>query len=275
MLARKLTAASASITAGLDPDAITLIAAMTTAPDAARQQLISDHIVQLKADGVWALLDTYYVMAAHHEQASRLNWKSPGDFTLTVNGDMTFTTDRGWQGDGSTGYLDTGWIPATHGVNYTLIDASFGVYSRTNIQNNGIDMGIRFSIDTDETNLSTWPLTDSQSRYRISISRVSGKQVIWTDTNSIGFRVARRSSASAMQAIVNGSQVAQNTSSAASQLNNLSFFISARNEGGTAGDHTPRQYASAFTGAAMSEAQHAALYAAQQNGYLASVGAAV
>jgi hypothetical protein len=98
--------------ASLDPDALTLIAAMTVAPNAARRQVISDHIVALKAAGIWALLDAYWMLAAHDEQASRLNWKSPGDFTLAPAGVIAFTTDRGWQGNGSSGYLDTGWLAA-------------------------------------------------------------------------------------------------------------------------------------------------------------------
>jgi hypothetical protein len=273
MLARRLMAASGGIASGLDPDAVTLIAAMDVTPNAARQQLISDHIVQLKADGVWALLDTYYVMAAHHEQASRLNWKSPGDFTLTANGGITFTTDRGWQGDGSTGYLDTGWIPATHGVNYALNNASFGAYIRTHSETNvRTIMGARDIASTISAKMAILFSTDS------TIARVN------TDTNVnqaaissvlVGLNAGRRSAVNSQNVVRNGAIVATGTASS-ENIPIYAFYISATNNGvNPVGEFDNRPYASAFTGAAMTTAQHAALYDAQQNGYLAAVGAAV
>jgi hypothetical protein len=263
------------VVVGLDPDAITLIAAMTTAPDAARQTLISDHIIALKAAGIWSQLDTYYMMAAHHEQASRLNWKSPGNFTLVANGGITFTVDRGWQGDGSTGYLDTGWIPATHGVNYQLNDASFGVYSRTNLQQDSSDMGATAGSVTLASIIFARGLTGGAAGRLVTRinHNTQDAPAIAAVPNSTGLSVARRTNSSDHQAFKNGAEVAAATR--ASGLTTLEFYICARNGDGTPVAFSTRQYASAFTAAAMSEAQHAALYAAQQNGYLAAVGAAV
>jgi hypothetical protein len=259
------------VVVGLDPDAVTLIAAMTTTPDAARQQVISDHIVALKAAGIWSQLDIYYIMAAHHEQASRLNWKSPGDFTLTANGGITFTVDRGWQGNGSTGYLDTGWIPATHGVNYTLNDASFGVYSRTDTQGPYTDMSANSSILSRLSNVSLW---NNTGQFHTRVNQASAGNVVVGSSSSLGFYVARRTASAAQQNLRNGSVTGSNTTSSTAATER-EFFIGARNDNGAAVEFSPRQYTAAFTGAAMSEAQHAALYAAQQTGILAAVGAAV
>jgi hypothetical protein len=262
------------VVVGLDPDAITLIAAMTTAPDAARQQLISDHIVALKADGVWALLDIYYIMAAHDEQASRLNWKSPGDFTLVANGTITFTADRGWQGDGSTGYLDTGWIPATHGVNYALNDASFGVYSRTNSNESIVDMGAIESPTARLTHFALrFPVSSGDQAGMINGPLSGGPTV--AITNSTGLGAMRRIASNSQRHIRNGVDIGGNTT-ASTALGQIAFYISARNTtSGTAEFFSTRQYSLAFTGAAMTTAQHGVLYDALQNGYLAAVGAAV
>jgi hypothetical protein len=263
------------VTVGLDPDAVTLIAAMTTAPDAARQQLISDHIVALKDAGIWSLLDIYYILAAHHEQASRLNWKSPGNFTLTANGGITFTTDRGWQGDGSTGYLDTGWIPATHGVNYQLNDASFGVYSRTDVENVGVAMGARRDDLTRLLYFFPRSTADTGNRFIgfINQNGTSAPRSV-ANSNSLRMHAMRRADSASIGFLKNGSQVGT-LSKTSSALVDFPVFISGLNENGSLLAPDTRQYASAFAAAAMSEAQHAALYDAQQNGYLAAVGAAV
>lgn len=104
---------------GGDADATTLIAAMSPAPDAARQTLISDLIAGLKADGVWAKLDVLYVPAAHAQQGARLNWKDPALYALVTSGTTSFTIDRGFTTNGGTGYLDTNWKPGVNGVQYT------------------------------------------------------------------------------------------------------------------------------------------------------------
>ena len=265
-----LNAVRASAGASLDPDAATLIAAMTTAPDATRQQLISDHIVALKAAGIWSQLDTYYMMAAHHEQASRLNWKSPGNFTLSTHGTITFTTDRGWQGDGSTGYLDTGWIPSSHGVNHALNSASYGVYSRTNSQQNGFDMGAETNILFDYSRM-TLRNTSNQGRAHVNQATSFPRPSMM---DSRGLILSRRSASNAVAMFRNGSSVGGDDA-VSTGLPNVAFAISATNRAGTVVDFASKQYSLAFTAAAMSEAQHAALYAAMQNGYLAAVGAAL
>lgn len=112
-------------------EATALIARMTTTPSTGRQALIGNLIAALKNAGVWPKLDAFYVHAAHDNQASRLNWIS-SSYTEVANGTITFTTDRGWAGDASTGYLDTGFNPATaSSPNWVQNNACVGVWSRT------------------------------------------------------------------------------------------------------------------------------------------------
>lgn len=97
-----------------DTDAIALFARMAVQPSPKRKRDISMLIKALKDDGIWSRMTVLYVMAAHDEQASRLNWVSTS-FTLTAVNTPTFTTDRGWQGNASTSYLGSGYIPSTMG----------------------------------------------------------------------------------------------------------------------------------------------------------------
>jgi hypothetical protein len=252
--------------AAFDP-AITLFAAMTTQPDETRKTLISDTITALQAAGVWSLLDAVWFMAAHDEQASRLNWKAPASFTLATAGTITFTTDRGWQGDGASGYLNTGWIPAAHGVNYTLNDASFGVYSRTNSDTLVADIGCN-----DGTNRAEFFARTANSVFW-RVNNTSIGEVSRSSLNSTRLQVARRAASTGINFWQNGGQIAtQNITSSA--LVNLPVFIAARNNGGAAASFSTRQYALAFTGAGMSGAQQLALYNTAQ-AYMTAVGAAL
>lgn len=105
-----------------------LIAAMSVAPTDLRKGYIAQMIQALYASGTWAKTDVLWVQAAHDEQAGRLNWKSPGTFTLTTVNSPTFTTDRGFAGNNSSSYLQTGWDPGTNGVQITRDNAHIMSY---------------------------------------------------------------------------------------------------------------------------------------------------
>lgn len=126
--------ASGSVTItvnAIDPDAWAYVAAMTVRPAYARQTLIKDLVEDLKSAGVWTKLDCLHLLAAHHEQASRLNARAPGSFTLaatTVSSTApAFTADRGWQGGGAGatagGYLAGGFNAAV-GTNQLQQDSA-------------------------------------------------------------------------------------------------------------------------------------------------------
>lgn len=115
-------------TGGHHAEAIALIAAMATPPSSGRQQAITTCIGSLKAAGVWSKLDLLYVLAAADSQAAGLNWLNPSTFALSAVSSPTFTTDRGYTGNGTSSYLDTGWDIATNGVTATLNSAHIGAY---------------------------------------------------------------------------------------------------------------------------------------------------
>jgi hypothetical protein len=123
----------------------TLIAAMSVPPSAGRARLYDNLIRKLKNGGVWTQLDFLYIMAAHDEQAGRVELKSPGTRTLSYEGTLAagdHTTDRGFTGDGSGEYLATAFEPSTHAVAMTQDDATVGSWSVvTNTGGAGFDIG--------------------------------------------------------------------------------------------------------------------------------------
>jgi hypothetical protein len=82
-------------------------------------------LTSMKADGVWAKLDVFYVFAQDGSaQFGTLNWKNPNANQAALVNVLTFVSNGGLQGNGIDSYIDTNFNPATQGVQYTLNNAS-------------------------------------------------------------------------------------------------------------------------------------------------------
>ena len=110
-----------------------LLFSFTNKPTFTQQRNINDTVNSLIVSGLWAKHDTIWVMAAHSQQAGQINWKNPGQFTLTLVNSPTFTAFQGFAGDGATKYITTGWIASVHGQNFKLNNGASYVYDRTNL----------------------------------------------------------------------------------------------------------------------------------------------
>jgi len=68
-----------------------------------------------------------YITATDGDQDfATINWVSPGNYSLTRNGGLTFNTNSGYTGNGSTGYLNTNFNPTT--VVGTRVPNAMGAY---------------------------------------------------------------------------------------------------------------------------------------------------
>lgn len=106
-----------------------LLARMTIQPNEARKNLINNTIKALKDEGIWSKLDVFYLMAAHDNQAATLNWVKNAHNLTPVNS-PTFTTDIGFTVNSGIS-LNSNYTISTQAVNYTVSNASAGLYSRT------------------------------------------------------------------------------------------------------------------------------------------------
>lgn len=82
-------------------------------------------IVSLKSIGVWSKMDILYLFANDGDDNFRLiNYKNPGLFQATKHGvTMPSRDEYGFNGNGSSGYINTHFNPALSGVNYTSENA--------------------------------------------------------------------------------------------------------------------------------------------------------
>jgi hypothetical protein len=95
-------------------------------PSASVQVKQNTLLTSMKADGVWAKLDVFYVFAQDGSaEFATLNWKNPAanQANILVNA-PTFTSNQGFTGNGTSSYIDTNFNPATQGVQYTQNNAS-------------------------------------------------------------------------------------------------------------------------------------------------------
>lgn len=249
-----------------DPSARALFSRMSVQPSQVRKRHINRLIVQLKAAGVWSKLDALYLIAAHDAQAARLNWVQDA-FNLTAVNAPTFTADRGYAGDGSTSYLDTGFSPNPDGVHFTLNSGSLAVWSRTNLD--GADPGRIMGHTT------PWSYIQARSNFfGASVNASVGGMISVNPGTGVGlFAVSRRGSADT-EGYHNGTSVGTSATTPTSMPANSLLILAVRSGGGGAvSNHYAGEAAMGRIAAGLTDTEEADFYAAV-NTYLTALGAA-
>lgn len=202
---------------GLTTQALALFAAMTVQPSHARKALIDQTVIQpLINAGIWEKLNCLHVPAAHTSQAGRLNWITPGTYDLTaVNLDDTdFTVDRGYTGDGASGYLDSGFLPNTHGAGlFTQNDCAAFAFSLKQGQDVASAVGIVGGGGT--RNVHVYPrFTDDQAYARVNSAAYGTNMGSVTDGR--GLVVGARDGAASVRLYKGSTQIASSTQASGS-----------------------------------------------------------
>lgn len=91
-----------------------------TLPSADQQIKQNTLMASLISSGVFAKLDVLFVLANDGgSQFACINWKNPTGTKATLVSSPTFTTNLGFNSNGISSYIDTGYNAATQGVNFT------------------------------------------------------------------------------------------------------------------------------------------------------------
>jgi hypothetical protein len=112
-----------------DPDYSAILNRATalgyTLPSASVQAKQNTLLTSMKADGVWAKLDVFYVFAQDGgADFGTLNWKNPNANQANIASSPTFVSNGGLMGNGTSSFIDTNFNPFTQGVQYTQNNAS-------------------------------------------------------------------------------------------------------------------------------------------------------
>lgn len=200
-------------------------------------------ICGLETDGVGcsASLDALYIFAAVDAATYKLNLCS-SSFSLTEVGTVTFTQYTGVMTDGTTGYENTGFNPATAGGHFVQNSASLGVYDLTN------DATYNSSniIGTENANHNTIALNQLSAVAFFAINAPSNAfPVIATQQ---GAWVYTRTT-STLTTMLRNSASLSTTANVSGAMDSLNVFILATNSVGTPlFMHTTDKVAAAFIG---------------------------
>lgn len=199
-------------------------------------------LLALKHTLIWNQLDVVYVFANDgSRQFGTLNWKNPNTNQVTEHGTLTWTSNQGFAGDGSTGYLNTNFNGGLQDNN------SFGAWINSNTAETSKYLYGR-------KGAASGTRSDLTARSSSNVLQVTNNKNDWfnvTDSNQIGLWMNQRASASSFMGYKNGVSVGNLTSTSSTPPTG-NFYILARSLDNSPEGHSVAQVSMFFHGTAMS-----------------------
>lgn len=247
-----------------EADASTYFGAMTAPPTWARRRLDNWLIANLKGGSIWQVQDAVWILCQATSQAAVLNAVQRA-FDCTIVGSPVFAANQGYTGTAGAGnYLDTTYIPATHGVNLTQDNGSLGTYNRLNVTGSNVEMGAQQAA-SQRTSISA--LFGSTSFYRIN--QVSGLSVANSDTRGM-FVSNRLNSSTTMAGYKNGALAVSGSIASATRPTSKIIILGSWN-GTVQTSITINQVSLAFVGGGLTAQQVTDFYTVVQS-YMTALG---
>lgn len=237
-----------------DPDALAYFTAAGIT-DFTQKQAYNTLVLTLKSYSIYSKMFALYPFLGGTASSHKWNAINPldtdGAFRIVWNGTVTHSAN-GVQGNGTTGYGDTKFVPSTSG--FTTTNGSFGIYIRTNVAG-----GYDFSASN-----------GAGSSSQAVIARYTGDNFFVgygtlspvANADSRGLFCCVRNGASNNEGFKNGTRVINAAAGQALQTNTMT--IGADNRAGVYAEFSSRQYSLAYIGQAMSTTEQANLYTAVQ-----------
>jgi hypothetical protein len=233
----------------------------------ARMAIVNTFVGADKASGAWGLTEDYCGFWAENA-AQALTSIKQRRLATAVN-TPTFTADRDYTFNGTTSYIDTGFVPSTHAVAMTGSNMRLAVYERTN-RNGSTSIGSYVSAT--ESAFMRARQTGPAVGFQLSSAAVG---VSLPSVTSLGFTAASRTAAGVFEAYKNGVSLGTVVpASTGTTLPTSGLYVGARNNAGVASEFRSSSAGFACVGASLSSAQEAAQYAAVQ-AWATAVGAQV
>lgn len=260
------TSANTSEIVSYDADAQLYFDLCSPQPTDDRKNLYNDFIVGCKADGNYSEIDRMWIFAAEDEQNALISLVingagNLGDHTEIVGiSSPAYVTDRGYTGNGSTSYLDTNYNPSADHVKYTQNSGSHGTYTRTDVNESKVDLGISGDIEI----ASRWS--------NVFYSMVNQPEFGVSNSDSRGFFCCERTASILQTAYKNGSSVGTNVGSSHALANTNIFICAANNGSGSPSFMGTKQIAFSFIGSGAIDIS--ALYGRVQT-FMTAIGANV
>lgn len=123
---------------GIEAETAIYLAALVTHLSDAEIQMIDRIIKRLKRCGAWSLLDFLNFLVTGTDADSRINVRQPGTYNLIKVNSPLFIPGVGWNSNGSSGYLDTGFNPASAAGRFAQNSSCLGIGISTIAQANPV-----------------------------------------------------------------------------------------------------------------------------------------
>jgi hypothetical protein len=221
----------------------------------------------LVSDGVWAKLDALYIFATNSSANAILNLI--GNSNNAVNHSATFTANAGFNGNGSSTYVDT-TVDPTATVQYTQNSAHFSVWG--NSTSPSASGGRAGYLDGGATKGTYIGIGDAGSTSLGGINNAFGR-----DLNSSGVGnqknhiLINRSASNARQLYISGSSAASDALVSSTIPTGITFWVGCRNFGSSTNACTDAQFMMASVGASLNSGSDAANFYARVHAYLQTI----
>ncbi len=242
-----------------DPDAEAFITAASIT-DNTQKSAVNQLVLDLKSYNIWTKMKAIYPVLGGNASSHAVNLKTPGTFNLSFATGMSHSS-TGMTGNGTSGYGNSNLNPRT---SLTPTSNHMSFYSGTQISQNAIEMGL---------------ISGNQYTMGIYTSVTTFKNIVWgtyptnwasvNDTNTLGFQVGSKTSATSLKLYWNNSNVATNTSSYSTSMPNANIYICAINH--TSLFYSTKQCRFASIGDGLTDTEASNLYTAVQ-AYQTSLG---
>lgn len=237
----------------------------------ARVAILNTFIRTEKASGAWALTDDYWGLWG--ESAAQALTSLKQRRLATVTAAPTFTADRGYAIDGSTQFIDTGFVPSTHAVAMGANSVHFEVYERTDVNSGTAYAG--GVLNSASRGISIRPRSSGNA---LILANSAAATFTLPAATSLGLTQGGRNGALATDAYgaKNGVDMTRTVDPAGvgATLPNNSIFLGAYSNAGTATGFRAASIGFASVGAALNQTQRLARYNAVQ-AWATAVGAQV
>ena len=215
-----------------DPDYQAVLDYATTQgyslPSEGQQTLQNQLVLDLKSAGVWSKLDSFGVFATDgNSDYALIDWVRLS--TMTAVNAPTFTTNQGYQGNGTSSYIDTLYNASIDSVNYIQESSSLSVYTYNTSSNGGYELG--GLVTTPSTKLNQIATNRGGNIDAFSNTAVVGTRPS-NGGNARGHFLATRNSLTTHSIYQNGTAVVLNESVASTSLANVNTYILCRNLNG-------------------------------------------
>lgn len=246
---------------------------LTTPLSDDRQDTINTFVVMLKDSlGIETLgqyFDRLWIFANETSESALKSIVNSTSTNATLVDAPAFAVDRGFTGNGSSSYINTQYNPTADGIAYTQNDASYGVYSRTDSQDDDQELGGKDAASV----YSILKLRSTANEVEGRINQAVGTSAV-SNSNSSGLILINRPNATTIQYFRNLAQVGTTRNINSTGVPDVTYYIMAWHNGASVSGYSTKQFAFAYMGKSLTTVEVRKLFNCVE-WYMDAIGAGV